>query len=205
MPAFALSLLCRRIRGCGFQVKPFSYPSVRCDVQSNAASLAQAVESCDAPLIHLLAHSLGGLVIRQMLLAAPCLADRVGRIVMLGTPNNGSEIARRLAAIPLLCNLLGKSYVHGLDGLLPPWPDGHEVGVVAGNRAFGFGRLLGRLSGQNDGTVTVAETRVPDCEHIVLPVTHTGMQFSAAVAEQTCTFLKTGHFAEYKSRPGPCA
>jgi len=130
-----------------------------------------------------------------MLHDAPELSDRIGRIIMLGTPHNGSGVAHRLAAIPLLRRLMGRSYACGLDGLMPPFPDGHQVGVIAGNRAFGFGMLLGRLAGDNDGTVTIEETKLPvTVAHIVLPVTHTGMQFSGLVADQVCAFLKTGHF-----------
>lgn len=196
MPGLALILLRRRIRRCGFKVAQFNYPSVRRDVQTNAANLRRFIESCAADTIHLVGHSLGGLVIRQMLHDAPNLANRLGRIVMLGTPHNGSEVARRLAAIPLLRELMGRGYACGLDGLLPPWSGEHEAGVIAGDRPFGFGRLLGRLSGANDGTVTVAETRLTDVsEHIILPVTHMGMQFSGPVAGQVCAFLKTGHFA----------
>lgn len=194
MPGLALSLLRRRIKRCGFPTLQFSYPSVRRDVQTNAANLDRFIRFCDADIVHLVAHSLGGLVIRQLLHDAPEPSNRIGRIVMLGTPHNGSEVARRLAALPLLRGLMGRSYACGLDGLLPPWPGGHEAGVIAGNQAFGFGMLLGRLTGENDGTVTVAETRLPGSEHIVLSVTHTGMQFSRAVAEQVCAFLKTGHF-----------
>jgi pimeloyl-ACP methyl ester carboxylesterase len=171
-------------------------------VQTNAANLGRFIEASDADVIHIVAHSLGGLLVRQLLHDAPEVSERIGRIVMLGAPHNGSEVAHRLAMIPLLHKLMGRSYACGLDGLLPPWADGPETGVIAGNRPFGFGMLLGRLSGANDGTVTVAETRLSGANrHIVLPVTHMGMQFSRLVAGQVCTFLKNGHFAATEDRP----
>lgn len=191
-----MSLLRYRLRHCGYEVLQFSYPSVRRDVNTNAANLGRFIESCDADVVHLVAHSLGGLVVRQMLHDVPEQAARIGRIVTLGTPHNGSELARRLSSLLLLRFLLGRSYRCGLDGRLPSWPGKHELGVIAGSAGFGVGTILGGLPGVNDGTVTVAETRLVGADtHIVLSVSHTAMQFSGLVAEQTCVFLRTGHFA----------
>ena len=200
MPGFVMGLLRYRLRRCGFEAMQFSYPSIRRDVKSNAAALARFIASSEVKVIHLVAHSLGGLVIRQMLYDMPELADRIGRIVTLGTPHNGSELARRLSSAFLLHCLLGRSYRHGLDGGVPSWPDGYELGVIAGSTGFGVGTLLGGLPGENDGTVTVAETRLTGAsDHAILPVTHTWMQFSGLVAEQTCAFLKRGRFERSES------
>ena len=68
-------------------------------------------------------------------------------------------------------------------------------GVIAGDRAFGMGRLIGPLPKPNDGTVTVAETRLPGAtDHIVLPVTHLSMLWSGAVADEVIAFLRDGRF-----------
>jgi hypothetical protein len=70
------------------------------------------------------------------------------------------------------------------------------LGVVAGTRVFGLAALLaGRLPGPSDGAVMVAETRVPGAaDHLTLPVSHSGMLLSAAVARQTVAFLERGCF-----------
>jgi hypothetical protein len=70
-----------------------------------------------------------------------------------------------------------------------------EVGVIAGTRPLGLGRFVARLPKQNDGVVCVDETRFPAMrDHIALPVAHTEMLVSPAVARLTTTFLKTGAF-----------
>jgi hypothetical protein len=75
------------------------------------------------------------------------------------------------------------------------WNGTRDLGVIAGDRAFGMGRLIGPLPKPNDGTVTVAETRLPGAtDHIVLPVTHLSMLWSGDVAEQVIAFLRDGHF-----------
>ncbi|HZP89005.1 MAG TPA: hypothetical protein VFB54_19495, partial [Burkholderiales bacterium] len=70
-----------------------------------------------------------------------------------------------------------------------------EVGVIAGTRRFGLGCVFVTLQGPNDGVVTVEETRLPGLtDHLVMPVTHSGMIVSARVARQVGVFLKTGRF-----------
>jgi hypothetical protein len=71
-----------------------------------------------------------------------------------------------------------------------------DVGVIAGTRGLGFGRVITAFDGDSDGTVTVAETCLPGvADHLLLPVTHTSMVFSPEVARRTAAFLKHGRFS----------
>ncbi len=118
-----------------------------------------------------------------------------GRIVLLGTPLRGSAVARRSRNLPGGEFLLGRSAEalgRGYEGVL----DSRETGMIAGTRPHGAGRFTGGLSGPSDGTVSVAETRHGGLQdHLELPVTHTGMLVSAAVAGQAAEFLRTGQFS----------
>ena len=197
MTGIDMLLLRRRLRRCGFAVRQFSYPSMRADVKANAERLQRFICSLDADTIHLVGHSLGGLVIRQFLDDSYGIEMRqqVGRIVTLGAPHNGSIVARQLATIPILRYLLGRSFDHGLDGELPPWNSAYELGVIAGTMNVGVGRLVPALSGESDGTVALAETRLEAmADHITVPASHTAMLFSTAVARQVCAFLHNGRF-----------
>ena len=63
------------------------------------------------------------------------------------------------------------------------------------DRSVGLGKLFATFAGENDGTVAVAETRLPGLkDHLCLRTNHTGMVFSREVAEQTAAFLKRGEF-----------
>ena len=74
-------------------------------------------------------------------------------------------------------------------------PPGREVGVVAGCRPVGVGRVFGDFDGPSDGTVQVWETHLPGlADHRIVPVTHTGLVFSRDVAVLTSAFLADGHF-----------
>ena len=70
-----------------------------------------------------------------------------------------------------------------------------ELGVISGDRSLGVGRLVTHLPGPNDGTVALAETRLPGAvAHLVLHSSHMGLVFSSTVAAAVCRFLEAGRF-----------
>ena len=76
------------------------------------------------------------------------------------------------------------------------WSDARPLGVIAGTRSMGFGKLFARFTEENDGTIAVSETRMPGAtDHIVLPVSHVAMLVSPRVAHETGLFLTQGHFS----------
>ena len=117
------------------------------------------------------------------------------RVVCLGSPLHGSLVARNLGRHRATAWVLGRS--RGLlQGGCPPWQGQARVGVVAGTVARGAGRLLARFDGPSDGTVAVAETRLPGlADHCVVAASHTGLVFSRAAADQAAAFLRDGRFA----------
>jgi len=183
----------RRLGRCGFQCKRFSYPSLRSSTEDNARELLSFLHSIDTPVVHFLCHSLGGLVVRAMLVDSAW--ERPGRVLTLGTPHLGCYVAKRLGASAAFAPLVGKSVLHGLDGDLPPWPKGREVATIAGTDAVGAGRVVPGLPKPNDGTVALAETDLgPGYPRAVLPVSHTSMLFSRTVADYACCYLQSGRF-----------
>ncbi len=179
----------------GYRVKQFSYPAVRCDVKQNAVRLNAFLEKHGrgVEVIHLVGHSLGGLVIRQMFHDFP--AQKPGRIVTLGTPHSGSAIAHLFNRSRPGRWVLGKSTIRGLLGDMPPWQGVRELGVIAGTKDHGIGRAFCALPQPNDGTVAVEETRLPGMtDHIELSVAHSGMLLSTEVIRQASYFLGQGCF-----------
>lgn len=193
MTGWDMLLLRCRLRRCGFDARQFSYPSVRKNVRENAAALQRFAQTLEAPTVHFVGHSLGGLVILQLFQDFP--AQRPGRVVLLGTPYGGCHAARRLARYALWRRFMGCSLEGGLLGGGPEWRAQRDLGVIAGTFPLGGGLWLGGVPRPNDGTIAVAETRVPKMTaHLTLPVSHMGMLLSAETARQTCAFLKTGRF-----------
>jgi pimeloyl-ACP methyl ester carboxylesterase len=194
MPGAELYVLRRRLQRAGFSPLQFRYRSVRDDVDTSAASLHDYLATVPGGIVHLLGHSLGGLVMLKLL--ARYGSQRIGRLVCLGSPLTGSQAAEHLRALPGGERLLGKAMAQVLrESAGRHWDGWSELGIIAGRVGLGLGRLLGPLPLPHDGTVAVAETDLPGAsDHIVLGVTHFSMLWSRAVAEQAIAFLKTGRF-----------
>jgi pimeloyl-ACP methyl ester carboxylesterase len=190
----AMELQRRALAHLGYHAVAYSYRSVRRGLSENALRLATYVASLRASTVHLVGHSLGGLVILKSLERSPEVAS--GRVVLVGTPYRGSHAARALARSGIGSSLLGESLREWLESDRPEGFGRFEIGVIAGSRSLGLGRLVDRdLPQPNDGVVAVEETRVPGMrDHIVLPVNHSGMLVSRAVVRQIDAFLRNGTF-----------
>lgn len=199
LPKAVMWLLARRLQRQGFRTRLFGYRSLLRRPADNARRLAALIETLDAP-VHLVGHSLGGIVILHALQQRPDL--NVGRIVLLGSPVNGSLVAKRLQRFLLTRWLLGRGTAQALLGDGPGWDGSRALGTVSGTRPYGIGVLLGGLPGAHDGTVTLEETRLAGAtDSIAIRTTHTGLVFSAAVADAVSAFLVRGAFAK-TGQPG---
>lgn len=196
-----MSLLRRRLERADFSVWPFSYPSVRVSPAVAARLLGDFVAGIEAPVVHYVAHSLGGLVLRHFF--HDDSDGRPGRVVTLATPHQGSRAAQTIAETALGRRLLGRSVERGLLGDVPAWRGERAMGVIAGGRGIGLGRFLARLDHPHDGTVSAVETScIAAADHIVLPVSHFGGLFSREVADQVIYFLRQGCFRRGGIRNG---
>ena len=184
----------RRLETHGFQVHRFGYPTVHQSLEANAAALANFIDTVPGDTVHLVAHSLGGAVIRAML--EQRIPARFGRVVMLGSPLRGSQIGARVTRLPGGRRVIGQSIIDlNARGGFSDWVPGVEAGGIAGSVPFGTSWLVGGIFEANDGTVAVAETRVPGlADHIVLPVTHFALPWAKSVSDQARHFLEHGQF-----------
>lgn len=190
MRGIALTVLQHRLESVGYSVETFDYLSVAAPLEDTLEKLRQRMR-VHGDGVHVVGHSLGGL-----LAMLACHGDTElppGRIVCMASPLTGSAIARQLTEHGGGW-LLGRS--RGvLENGLERWDGPREVGMVAGQMAVGLGHMIGRIEGDNDGTVALAETRLPGLTgHCVVQTSHTGMLFSRAAAAQVVTFLRDGRF-----------
>lgn len=192
-------------------VLTFGYASPRAGVDEHARALGSVIAGLDgADRISLVGHSLGNIVVRRWMAEAPAAdLDRIERMVMLGAPNQGSDLARRVSQVWLLSKLsTGAARDLVLDWpriarnlAVPPCP----FGIIAG----GTGDTEGyspMLEGDDDSVVRVEETRLDGSDDfLLLPVRHAFMMRDPAVQEATASFLKGGRFGAPAADPPAAA
>lgn len=183
----------QRLAARGFDAHAFTYHSLHADLPEVLAALEARVRALPPP-VHLVGHSLGGLVLLTLFDQASGLPD--GRVVLLGSPACGSCAATAVSRWPIGPAVLGRLALQELVGeRRRTWAHPRDLGVIAGCTSAGMGRFVADLPEPNDGTVGVDETRIDGMtEHLVLPVTHTGMMLSTEVADRTSCFLANGRF-----------
>ncbi len=176
----------------GYSAHALDYRSMAQSLDEHARRLAARIDAMRQPAIHLVGHSLGGLVILRYLRI--CGERRAGRVVLLGTPVRACAVGVRFSNLAAAERLLGASR-DIWRGLPDDYRPRCELGVIAGSRPWGLGRLFMRLPGTNDGVVRLEETEVAGMrDRIVLPVSHSGMLASARVAREIAAFLERGAF-----------
>lgn len=193
MTGLELAWLRMRVSQAGFETHQFHYHTVLEPVRVDAKQLTEYIVGLKAKTLHLVGHSLGGLVILRMFESGAEVPP--GRVVLLGSPVRGSLAAHNLVAKNLGW-ILGRS---GPDGLAeeydPAWSGQRELGVIAGTGGFGINPFRPDLPEPHDGLVSVEETRLAGAtDYAEVETTHTGLLFNPEVAEQVAAFLQAGKF-----------
>ena len=191
----------------GYRVQNIEYESTEKPVEILADEAVTAgLEACgQGETIHFVTHSMGGILVRQYLQERDI--DHLGRVVMLGPPNQGSEVIDRYADWP------GFEWFSGPAGMqlgtgeasVPRslGPAHFDLGIIAGNQTINP-ILSQSLPGKDDGKVSVDATRLEGMnDHMEMPVTHVFMMRNKEVIEQVLHYLEYGHFDRHAGAEEP--
>lgn len=196
----SMSELERKLEPAGYSVANILYPSRSHPVDVLAEdAVGRGLSRCrdfGAQKIHFVTHSLGGILLRYY--ARKHRIEDLGRVVMLGPPNQGSQIVDGLLPIPgfrFIGGPAGVTLGTGESSIIDSLgPVEFDLGVIAGRTNINPLEFL-FIPGPSDSIVSVESTKVEGMNaHIVLPVTHTFMMRNNEVIEQAIHYLKTGTF-----------
>lgn len=196
----SMERMARALRESGYSVSNIDYPSrSACVAELSEQVITKAIAECDrhhATQVHFVTHSLGGILVRSYLSRHDL--PKLGRVVMLGPPNQGSEVVDRIGSwrlFELINGPSGRELGTATDSVPNRLgPARFPVGVIAGSRSINWINSA-FITGSDDGKVSIRRTRLAGMEdHVVVPTSHPFMMKNSRVIQQTITFLQQGKF-----------
>jgi hypothetical protein len=192
------------LTAAGYYVENIDYPSRTAPVEKladDAIGRAMAdpkLQACTR--IHFVTHSLGGVLVRSYFKRHD--PGKLGRVVMLGPPNQGSEVVDKLGRWWLFRKINGPagSELDTGSNSVPNQlgPVNFELGVIASDRSINWINSL-MIPGPDDGKVSVQRAQVQGMkDFLVVHATHPFLMKNKTVIQNTLNFLKYGDF---KSNP----
>ncbi len=186
----------------GYKVVNMDYPSRSATIEKlSDDAIGSAVSDCQrsgAVTIHFVTHSLGGILVRSYL--ARHTIPNLGRVVMLGPPNQGSEVVDKLGSLWLFKKLNGPAGNElGTNQNSTPnqiGPANFCAGIIAGDRSINWINSL-LIPGGDDGKVSVERTKLAGMtDHIVIHAAHPFLMCNRTAIRQTIHFLHAGRFEQ---------
>jgi pimeloyl-ACP methyl ester carboxylesterase len=184
-----------RLARLGYATRQFHYHSMLAGLEENVARLKDFIAETEGDVIHVVGHSMGGVLLRHVFERMP--DPRPGRLVALGSPFLDCWTAHRVIELHHRgYSLLGRTaHDHVRQPRDPVWRGVRDLGVIAGTYPFGIGCVFPGLPRPSDGVVLWQETRLGGiADHVTYRLNHFGLLFSRRCCRQVARFLATGKF-----------
>jgi triacylglycerol lipase len=194
--------MARTLSQAGYKIVNVDYPSRTASIDKlSEDAVGRAVADCrqaGATKIDFVTHSLGGILVRSYL-SRHAIPD-LGRVVMLGPPNQGSEVADKLGWLWIYKKINGPAGNElGTDKNSTPnrlGPANFCVGVIAGDLTINWINSL-LIPGRDDGKVSVERTKLAGMTgHVVIHTAHPFLMRNRTAIRQTIHFLRNGQFEQ---------
>ena len=192
-------LLASRLEDAGYYVRRVDYGSLHQNPDEILAEISSQINQCcqkHGQSVHFVGHSLGGLMVRAYLQHNQ--VNKLGRVVLLGTPNQGTEATDHFSNSWLMKILGPTAKTLGTDAdsfpksLEAPY---YPVGIIAGEISSQLNDPV--IPGKDDGLVSVEATKIDTMtDFIIIETGHSMMRYDREVADQTIEFIKNGVFKQ---------
>lgn len=199
--SMSMNIMQDALEDAGYVTANIDYPSRDYEVAKlTRMAIGEGLSKCramqDVSRIHFVAHSLGGILVRQYL--HDQAIDELGRVVMLGPPNQGSQAADELESLPgfdWINGPAGRQLGKGTESVpLALGPVNFELGVIAGDRSIDP-IVSALLDDPDDGRVSVADTKVEGMnDFVIVHHSHAFMMRMRTTIDLTLAFLSSGSF-----------
>ncbi len=187
----------------GYAVANINYPSRDFSIEELSETVREQIhfKDPDVEKIHFVTHSMGGILVRYIQQYFP--VERIGRVVMLSPPNQGSEVVDALSGIYLFKAINGPAgeQLGTKDGnLVPALEDvDFELGIITGDRSINWIQSIFMIPGKDDGKVSIERAKVDGMKAFkVVHATHPNIMKRSSVIHDVIEFLRTGEFTEEK-------
>jgi pimeloyl-ACP methyl ester carboxylesterase len=195
-----MGVLRRRLARLGYGVRQFHWQSMLVGLDENVDRLGRFVAETDGATVHVVGHSMGGVLGRLLFEHAP--DPRPGRLIAIGSPLVDCWVARRFLRLHGTVGgwCVGRSVRDYMARPVDPvWRGARDFGVLAGTWPLGVGSLFRDLPAPSDGVVLLEETRLEGItDHVVFRLNHFGMLASRRCVASIARFLATGRFGVWR-------
>ena len=186
----------------GYDVLNIGYPSRKENIESLSIStfekIKQETEKKPYQNIHFITHSMGGILVRHHLKNNEI--PKLGRVVMLSPPNNGSEAVDKLKSNFFFKRLNGPAgqQLGTNESSVPKQlgPIDFEAGILIGDRSINW-ILSSMIPGKDDGKVSVESAKVKGMKDFkVINATHPFIMKNKEAMNEALHFIETGNFTK---------
>lgn len=189
-----------RLTENGYKTININYPSRKYQIfqlaeQFIIPKIENEIKLCSK--VHFVGYSMGGIITRYIL--ANYRPTNLGRVVLIGSPNNGTEIIQNFEKYKWFREIFGPAVLDlGINSeflkTLPPIVN-YETGVISGNFSINPITSLFLIKGADDGTVSVESTKIDGMKsHFIVNTTHYLLPYNDEVVEEVEYFIRNGNF-----------